>query len=98
VRTSAWIPQSSIPNPPLAGASGYLSVVDAVAQKLDNRLVLQGSTRVSRPIGFEEASPGADPASKIDVLAPFPNDRTMRYFTEKNPEQKLHELPLEQTR
>ncbi len=28
----------------------------------------------------------------------FPNDWTMRYFSEKNPELKLHELPIEQTR
>ncbi len=28
----------------------------------------------------------------------FPNEWTMRYFQEKNPELKLHELPLEQTR
>jgi peptide chain release factor 3 len=27
----------------------------------------------------------------------FPNDWTMRYFDEKNPELKMHELPLEQT-
>jgi peptide chain release factor 3 len=27
----------------------------------------------------------------------FPNEWTLRYFTEKNPELKLHELPLEQT-
>ncbi len=27
----------------------------------------------------------------------FPNDWTMRYFVEKNPELKLHELPIEQT-
>jgi peptide chain release factor 3 len=31
-------------------------------------------------------------------IALFPNDWTMRYFTEKNPELKLHDLPLEQTR
>jgi peptide chain release factor 3 len=31
-------------------------------------------------------------------IALFPNDWTMRYFLEKNPELKLHELPLEQTR
>lgn len=31
-------------------------------------------------------------------IALFPNDWTMRYFTEKNPELKLHELPIEQTR
>ncbi|HEX2855140.1 MAG TPA: peptide chain release factor 3 [Opitutaceae bacterium] len=28
----------------------------------------------------------------------FPNDWTMRYFVEKNPEIKLHDLPLEQSR
>jgi peptide chain release factor 3 len=28
----------------------------------------------------------------------FPNEWTMRYFLEKNPELKLHDLPLEQTR
>jgi peptide chain release factor 3 len=28
----------------------------------------------------------------------FPSEWTMRYFLEKNPELKLHELPLEQTR
>ncbi len=27
----------------------------------------------------------------------FPNDWTMRYFVEKNPELKMHELPIEQT-
>jgi peptide chain release factor 3 len=27
----------------------------------------------------------------------FPNEWTMRYFIEKNPELKLHDLPLEQT-
>ncbi|MES2695736.1 MAG: peptide chain release factor 3 [Verrucomicrobiota bacterium] len=31
-------------------------------------------------------------------IALFPNEWTMRYFTEKNPELKLHNLPLEQTR
>ncbi|MEY4939486.1 MAG: hypothetical protein RIQ93_1221 [Verrucomicrobiota bacterium] len=31
-------------------------------------------------------------------VALFPNEWTMRYFTEKNPELKLHDLPLEQTR
>jgi peptide chain release factor 3 len=30
-------------------------------------------------------------------VALFPNDWTMRYFVEKNPELKLHELPIEQT-
>ncbi len=28
----------------------------------------------------------------------FPNEWTLRYFVEKNPELKLHELPIEQTR
>jgi peptide chain release factor 3 len=31
-------------------------------------------------------------------VALFPNDWTLRYFTEKNPELKLHDLPLEQAR
>jgi peptide chain release factor 3 len=31
-------------------------------------------------------------------VALFPNDWTMRYFTEKNPELKMHDLPLEQTK
>ena len=31
-------------------------------------------------------------------IALFPNEWTMRYFTEKNPELKLHDLPLEQSR
>jgi peptide chain release factor 3 len=31
-------------------------------------------------------------------VALFPNEWTMRYFSEKNPELKLHNLPLEQTR
>lgn len=30
-------------------------------------------------------------------IALFPNDWTMRYFLEKNPEMKLHDLPLEQS-
>ena len=39
---------------------------------------------------------GVDKFDQPIVL--FPNDWTMRYFTEKNPELKLHELPIEQTR
>ena len=31
-------------------------------------------------------------------IALFPNEWTMRYFTEKNPELRLHDLPIEQTR
>jgi len=31
-------------------------------------------------------------------VALFPNEWTMRYFQEKNPELKLHDLPLEQTK
>jgi len=38
---------------------------------------------------------GTDKFGQPIVL--FPNDWTMRYFTEKNPELKLHDLPLEQT-
>ncbi|MBL9203263.1 MAG: peptide chain release factor 3 [Opitutaceae bacterium] len=39
---------------------------------------------------------GADKFDQPIVL--FPNDWTLRYFQEKNPELKLHELPIEQTR
>jgi peptide chain release factor 3 len=39
---------------------------------------------------------GADKLDQPIVL--FPNDWTMRYFLEKNPQLRLHELPLEQTR
>jgi peptide chain release factor 3 len=31
-------------------------------------------------------------------IALFPNDWTMRYFVEKNPELKLHDLPIEQVK
>jgi peptide chain release factor 3 len=37
-------------------------------------------------------------SDKLDQpVALFPNEWTMRYFLEKNPEVKLHDLPLEQT-
>jgi peptide chain release factor 3 len=50
----------------------------------------------SRLIVASGVSFGAD---KFDnPVALFPNEWTMRYFLEKNPELKLHELPLEQTR
>ena len=39
---------------------------------------------------------GADKFENPVVL--FPNEWTMRYFQEKNPELKLHALPLEQTK
>jgi peptide chain release factor 3 len=39
---------------------------------------------------------GADKFGQPIVL--FPNDWTLRYFQEKNPELKLHELPIEQVR
>ncbi|MBL9190586.1 MAG: peptide chain release factor 3 [Opitutaceae bacterium] len=39
---------------------------------------------------------GTDKFDQPIVL--FPNDWTLRYFKEKNPELKLHELPIEQTR
>ncbi len=50
----------------------------------------------SRLIVASGVSFGAD---KFDnPVALFPNDWTLRYFVEKNPELKLHDLPLEQTR
>jgi len=48
----------------------------------------------SRLIVASGVSFGADKFGHPVVL--FPNEWTMRYFTEKNPELKLHTLPLEQ--
>ena len=50
----------------------------------------------TRPVVASGVSFGADKFDNPVVL--FPNEWTMRYFTEKNPELKLHALPLEQTR
>ncbi len=51
---------------------------------------------VSRLIVASGVSFGTD---KFDhPVALFPNDWTLRYFSEKNSELKLHDLPLEQTR
>jgi peptide chain release factor 3 len=49
----------------------------------------------SRLIVASGVSFGTDKFDQPIVL--FPNEWTMRYFVEKNPELKLHELPLEQT-
>jgi len=49
--------------------------------------------------GLVTASGVSFGTDKLDQpIALFPNDWTMRYFLEKNPQLKLHELPLEQTR
>ena len=50
----------------------------------------------SRLIVASGVSFGTDKFENPVIL--FPNEWTMRYFTEKNPELKLHDLPLEQTR
>jgi len=50
----------------------------------------------SRLIVASGVSFGADKFDHPVVL--FPNEWTMRYFLEKNPELKLHDLPIEQTR
>lgn len=50
----------------------------------------------SRLIVATGVSFGADKFENPVVL--FPNDWTMRYFEEKNPELKLHALPLEQAK
>lgn len=51
---------------------------------------------VSRLIIATGVSFGTDKFEQPIVL--FPNDWTLRYFVEKNPELKLHALPLEQAR
>jgi len=50
----------------------------------------------SRMIVASGVSFGTDKFDQPIVL--FPSEWTMRYFLEKNPELKLHELPIEQTR
>ena len=42
--------------------------------------------------------PGSKPDDDWPVLRSLGEGGTMRYFVEKNPELKLHELPLEQAR
>ncbi|MEO6245118.1 MAG: peptide chain release factor 3 [Opitutaceae bacterium] len=51
---------------------------------------------VSRLIVASGVSFGTDKFE--NAVALFPNDWTLRYFQEKNPELKLHDLPLEQTK
>jgi peptide chain release factor 3 len=50
----------------------------------------------SRLVVANGVSFGTDKFDQPIVL--FPNDWTMRYFVEKNPELKLHDLPLEQVK
>ena len=54
----------------------------------------KSSIDFSKYIVASGVSFGADKFDHPVVL--FPNEWTMRYFTEKNPELKLHELPPEQ--
>ncbi len=52
---------------------------------------------LGHPSGIVVASGVSFGSDKFDQpVALFPNDWTMRYFVEKNPELKLRELPLEQ--
>ena len=59
-------------------------------------LTRDGAIDPTRYIVASGVSFGADKFGQPIVL--FPNDWTMRYFTEKNPELKLHEQPIEQTK
>ena len=52
---------------------------------------------LGNPAGLVVASGVSFGADKLDQpVALFPNDWTLRYFVEKNPDLKLRELPLEQ--
>ena len=62
----------------------------------DNLKDAKGNFDFTRLIVATGVSFGTDKFDHPVVL--FPNDWTMRYFAEKNPELKLHELPLEQTK
>jgi peptide chain release factor 3 len=55
--------------------------------------------KLGDPTKFIVASGVAFATDKLDQpVALFPSEWTMRYFLEKNPEVKLHDLPLEQMR
>ncbi len=58
-------------------------------------LTRDGALDSTRYVVATGVSFGADKFGKPVVL--FPNEWTMRYFQEKNPSLKLHELPIEQT-
>jgi peptide chain release factor 3 len=52
---------------------------------------------LGNPAGLIVATGVSFGADKLDQpVALFPNDWTLRYFVEKNPDLRLHELPLEQ--
>ncbi len=68
----------------------WLSRADGTALSLSKGLNDLTKLVVATGVSF-----GADKFDHPVVL--FPNDWTLRYFQEKNPELKLHELPLEQT-
>jgi peptide chain release factor 3 len=56
------------------------------------------ATKLPDTSRFIVASGVAFGTDKLDQpVGLFPNDWTMRYFLEKNPEVKLHDLPLEQS-
>jgi len=56
------------------------------------------ATKLPDPARFIIASGVAFGTDKLgQPVGLFPNDWTMRYFVEKNPDVKLHDLPLEQT-
>ncbi|MDB6116120.1 MAG: prfC, partial [Lacunisphaera sp.] len=66
----------------------WLEIPDSM--KTPNKAFDYSKLVVATGVGF-----GTD---KFDnPVALFPNEWTMRYFTEKNPELKLHVLPPEQT-
>lgn len=59
---------------------------------------LEPHPALANPSSLVVASGVSFGTDKFDQpIALFPNDWTMRYFVEKNPELKLHDLPLEQS-
>lgn len=60
---------------------------------------LEPHPALKNPSSMVVASGVSFGSDKFDhPIALFPNEWTMRYFLEKNPEMKLHDLPLEQSR
>jgi peptide chain release factor 3 len=68
----------------------WLSLADGTTAGL-----AKGTIDYSKFVVASGVSFGTDKFDQPVVL--FPNEWTMRYFSDKNPELKLHELPLEQS-
>ena len=98
VSAAAQMPDKPITRPKITGIS-HLAVYTSDAAATDHFYrELMGAAKLPDPSRFIIASGVAFGTDKLgQPVGLFPNDWTLRYFVEKNPEVKLHDLPLEQT-